>query len=327
MFLAGSSTSLVHGDVKDLSELGACIRTDTALDSGGVVTINVKNGYSFLFRAEARIVWRARERRPREPFDCAHGILFTELSPFTKKLIRRLGGIEVRRAERPAEAPLEGVVWDSDSDPDLQILFHAERAPARVDEERLDVLENHEAKAPLLADDAATVSLPELDLGSLRRPNRARVDPPTEPSDPCLDAPIADDDAPVERRDAAETALGPEPNVVQAQSGLEGDVELSGNLGYFDSADVLQMLEGRRATGVLYVEGPVSGQIHLLEGRICRCVADELTDEEASYHLVVARVGRFHFVPRPVPENARSIRTTTQLVLEAQLRRDRRDPS
>ena len=94
MFLAGSAAPLVHGDIKDLSELGACVPTDSALDSGGDVTINVRNGYSLLFWAEARIVWHSDRRRPHESFDCTHGILFTELSPFTRKLIHRLGGSE-----------------------------------------------------------------------------------------------------------------------------------------------------------------------------------------------------------------------------------------
>ena len=85
---------------------------------------------SFLFRAEARIVWRDKARRPRESFDCTHGILFTELSPFTRKLIRRLGGTEDSAVIPPADAPLEGLIWDSDSDPDLQIMFQVERSPA-----------------------------------------------------------------------------------------------------------------------------------------------------------------------------------------------------
>ena len=90
MFLAGSAAPLVHGDIKDLSELGACVRTDQALDSGGLVTINVRSGYSFLFRAEARIVWRSAERRPRDDFDCAHGIRFTELPMSPPKILKAL---------------------------------------------------------------------------------------------------------------------------------------------------------------------------------------------------------------------------------------------
>ncbi len=311
MFLAGSASPLVHGDIKDLSELGACVRTDTALDSGGVVTINVRNGYSFLFRAEARIVWRDNDRRPRESFDCAHGILFTKLSPFTRKLIRRLGGADVRAPMPPAGAPLEGLIWDSDSDPDLQIMFRAERSPAQVDEDRLDLLTDPVLEAPLVAEQMEPARVPELDT-------------PANDVDVYLDTPSLDPVEPSAWSDAFETALAPKLASTDSERHLSGDVELSGNLGYFDNADVLQMLEATRATGVLYIKGPYTGEIQLLEGRICRCFAEGLTEEEAAFRLVVARSGWFHFIPCPVPASAQRVRTTTQVVLDAQLRRDQK---
>ena len=312
MFLAGSGSPLVHGDIKDLSELGACVRTDTALDSGRVVTINVRNGFSFLFRAEVRIVWRDDARRPRESFDCTHGILFTELSPFTRKLIRRLGGGTEANAVIPsAGAPLEGLICDSDSDPDFQIMFQVERSPAEVDEDRLDLLSDPVLEAPLLAERIEPASVPELDVPG----NDVDVD---------LDTPSVDRVEPTEWSNAFETAHAPKLASIDSERYLSGDVELSGNLGYFDNADVLQMLEATRATGVLYVKGPYTGEVQLLEGRICRCFSEGLTEEEAAFRLVVASSGRFHFIPCTVPAGAQRVRTITQLVLDAQLRRDQK---
>ncbi|GMR23777.1 MAG: hypothetical protein BMS9Abin37_2241 [Acidobacteriota bacterium] len=324
MFLAGSASPLVHGDIKDLSELGACVRTDTALDRGGNVTINVRNGYSFLFRAEARIVWRSSTRRPRESFDCSHGILFTELSPFTRKLIRRLGGTKGGTVVPPAGAPIEGLIWDSDSDPDLQIMFRAERSPAEVDEDRLDLLTDPVLEAPLLAEHTEPTGVPELarESAPLRQPTE--LDVPGDDFDQYLDCRSLDPVEPIQWSDASETALAPKLAAIDSERHLSGDVELSGNLGYFDNTDVLQMLEATRATGVLYVKGPYTGEIQLLEGRICRCFSHGLTEEEAAFRLVVARRGRFHFIPCPVPASAQRVRTTTQLVLDAQLRRDRK---
>jgi len=261
LFLTGRDSPIVHGDIRDLSELGARVRADAALDRGGVVTVNVRSEYSFLFRAEAQIVWRSTTKRPREGVDCIHGILFTELSPFTRKLIRRLRG-SVHLTGVPVRYD------DAESDPDLQILFRAERSPAEVDADRLDRLDEPLESPPVRGSLGAS-------LAGARR----------------LDA-----------------------------------VELSGNLGYFDNADVLQMLEATRATGVLHIEGPCRGEVQLLQGRVARCVSEGLTEKEAAFRLVVARQGRFHFIPGHVagPENPRRFRTTTQLVLEAQLRRDDR---
>jgi hypothetical protein len=129
---------------------------------------------------------------------------------------------------------------------------------------------------------------------------------------------------PTEWSNALETAHAPKLASIDSERHLSGDVELSGNLGYFDNADVLQMLEATRATGVLYVKGPYTGEIQLLEGRICRCFSEGLTEEEAAFRLVVARNGWFHFIPCTVPASARRVRTTTQLVLDAQLRRDQK---
>ncbi len=236
--------SRVQGDVKNLSELGACVMINGALQSGGAVTVDVRSGYSFLFRAEARIVWRAEAPRSRESQDCVHGMLFTELSAFTRKLIRRLGGIDARRS-------------DADTDPDLEILFR-EQTWLRETDERFDLL-----------------------------------------SDPI-----------------EELLLDPTADVSFAP-------ELSGKVGYFASPDILQMLEATRATGILYFDGECAGEIHLENGRICGCFSKGLTEKEAAFALIFADGGCFRFVPSRVRSNLTGSRSTTQLLLEAQLRADR----
>src|SRR3970282_985278 len=92
IFLANDKASLVQGDVKDLSEVGARVVTQAVLNRGEAVTVDVRSGYSYFFRAEARIVWRTELESRRDSRVSVHGIFFTALSPFSRKLIRRLSG-------------------------------------------------------------------------------------------------------------------------------------------------------------------------------------------------------------------------------------------
>ncbi len=242
--LVNGPASVVRGDVKDLSELGARVLTEVPLPRGEKVTIDVQSGYTLLFRAEARIVWRAHVERRADSRVCAHGIFFTELSPFSRKLIRRLS--------RPDDGARSGTVFDGD----VEALF----PPFESKDDVFDLL-----------------------------------------SDPLLEWPLYEEAAGAPLLDAA---------------------ELSGNLGYFTNTDVLQMLESARATGVLHIEGAYTGQLHLRAGRICGCFSKGLDEDEAVFRLIVADRGRFHFVPAAADENFLSGRTTTELLLEAQLRLD-----
>jgi hypothetical protein len=241
----------VRGDVKDLSEVGARVLTDAALDRGRAVTVHVQSGYSFLFRAEARIVWRAVVESRSDSRVCAHGVFFSELSPFSRKLIRRLGGLVADEAS-PRGPVGEETTWSAGAtfDGDLEALFPYSASASK--EDPFDLL-----------------------------------------SDPVFERPLYE----------------------------EAD-ELSGSLGYFNSADVLQMLEATRATGILYVEGEHRGQIHLQDGRVCGCFAKSLDPYEAAFRLMVADRGRFRFVPSEVRSNFMTSWTTTQLLLEAQIRLD-----
>lgn len=253
--LASGMAALARGDVKDLSEVGARVLTPAALDGGKEIRIDVRSGYSLLFRAEARIVWRDVIESRQDSRVCVYGIFFTALSPFSRKLIRRLVGVAPVREASPKSSAIEEATGytGSDFDADLEALFPSS-GPRR---EVFDLL-----------------------------------------SDPVFERPLFEDR-------------------------LEADgAEIRGNLGYFNNTDVLQMLEGARATGVLYVEGDYTGQIHLRDGRICGCFSKGLDEYEAMFRLIVADQGRFRFIPAGVRTNLPTSRTTTQLLLEAHLRLD-----
>jgi DNA-binding response OmpR family regulator len=98
--------------------------------------------------------------------------------------------------------------------------------------------------------------------------------------------------------------------------------ELSGDLARFKSTDVLQLLEANQATGVLHIEGDAKGEIHLLDGYICGCFADNHKGEEAAYRLIPVRNGRFHFVRSNIRSNIQHVRSTTEFMMEALRRHD-----
>jgi len=100
--------------------------------------------------------------------------------------------------------------------------------------------------------------------------------------------------------------------------------ELSGDLSRFKTTDILQMLEANQATGVLHVDGDVSGEIHLLDGYICGGFAGSSRGEEATYQLIPVRRGRFHFVRTNIRSNIQNLRSTTEFMMEALRRHDER---
>ncbi len=100
--------------------------------------------------------------------------------------------------------------------------------------------------------------------------------------------------------------------------------ELSGDLARFKTTDILQMLEANQATGVLHVEGEVSGEIHLLDGYICGGFAGQSRGEEATYRMIPVRRGRFHFVRTNIRSNIQNVRSTTEFMMEALRRHDER---
>ena len=250
---------VVHGDMTDLSEVGARVTTPAMLERDRPIVVDVRNGYSFLFRAQARIIWASELLFLEDQRICVQGILFTALSPFSRKLIQRLGRIVPPRGEPSPADPPRRIDWQAEEmDTDLDVFF----PPASAVEDPFDQL-----------------------------------------SDPVLEALFPGE---------------PEP--------ARGGPELSGQLGYFNNIDVLQMLEGARATGVLYVDLDAGGvEIHLAQGRICGCFSghpEDADEYETLLRWIVAEEGRFRFVPCRVKTNLRAGRSTTELLLHAQLRLD-----
>jgi hypothetical protein len=73
---------------------------------------------------------------------------------------------------------------------------------------------------------------------------------------------------------------------------------------------------------VLHIDGEYQGEIHLLDGYICGCFVDGHRGEEAAYRLIPVRNGRFHFVRSNIRSNIKSVRSTTEFMMEALRRHD-----
>lgn len=102
--------------------------------------------------------------------------------------------------------------------------------------------------------------------------------------------------------------------------------ELSGDLTYFKTTDILQMLEANQATGVLHIETKdTRGEIHLLDGYICGGFAGPDLGEEAIYRLIPLRLGRFTFLHSNIRSNIQSVRSTTEFMMEALRRHDEKE--
>jgi hypothetical protein len=162
--LASDKASIVHGDVEDLSEVGARVLTHAVLDRGEAVTIDVRSGYSYLFRAEARIVWRTELEARRDSRVSMHGLFFTELSPFSRRLIRRLAGF--LPVEEGGNRSLEGEAATREAvaefDADMEVLF----PPSGSNDGPFDLLSDSVLEEPLF--DEAAASSREVELsGSL----------------------------------------------------------------------------------------------------------------------------------------------------------------
>ncbi len=165
ILLASDKASLIHGDVEDLSEVGARVLTHAVLDRGEAVTVDVRSGYSYLFRAEARIVWRTELESRRDSRVSVHGIFFTELSPFSRKLIRRLAGLV------PVEegSPRTGEAG-ANRDADLEALF----PHSRSNDGPFDLLSDPVLEEPLFDEAAESGQQAELS-GSLGYFNNTEV--------------------------------------------------------------------------------------------------------------------------------------------------------
>jgi hypothetical protein len=107
------------------------------------------------------------------------------------------------------------------------------------------------------------------------------------------------------------------------RAALDHQSPLSGNLGELSPGDVLQMLcLSQKTTALRVVDGQSSGMILIDKGEVVHAVWEELSGEEAFFHLLQATKGMFCTLPLPV-EAPRSVRQGWQhLLLEAMRRVD-----
>lgn len=247
------------------------------------MTLDVRCGYDFLFQAGARIVWQTRSAEHLDPFDCLHGMRFTELSPFSRSLILRLAEdyesqLQSSRALSTSQiARLE----DADSDPDLNIVFRDDLLVRPVDADAAEA-EKKEKHFDLLSD-------PELD---------AQFDAALEAVD--LDA--------ISERELALAGKLEQFDVTVVLQMLEAT-----------RATGILYLQGPPVNGG---DEQRYGEIHFDDGRVCGCFSKHGRDDDSPFRWVVADRGRFRFVPAAVRTNLLGDRSTTALLLEWQLQRD-----
>ena len=96
-----------------------------------------------------------------------------------------------------------------------------------------------------------------------------------------------------------------------------------GSLAELHLPDIIQLVSVSGKTGVFHlVDGPLSGQIYLHEGRIVHAQLDDVTGEEAVYALAIWNQGDFKFEPA-APSEVRTIsKSNTNLLMEAARRLD-----
>jgi hypothetical protein len=82
---------VAYGVVRDLSEAGACIMTDTGLTSGRTYQFRMSFFGGDVLEAVARVVWReTRGPDGREPLGVPHGIEFTDINHANLENLRRI---------------------------------------------------------------------------------------------------------------------------------------------------------------------------------------------------------------------------------------------
>ena len=120
------------GIITDLSETGARVFTRQGLTEDDTITIDLRSGGIWLFKARGHVVWRRDDVL--EPADAtigsAQGICFADLSVFARKLVRRLSSGSVIEAAALDEATQPGSAQaplTMDSDPDLKFILSQRR--------------------------------------------------------------------------------------------------------------------------------------------------------------------------------------------------------
>ncbi|GEM_PF-3373251 len=112
------------GIVADLSETGARVFTRKGLTEDDTVTVDLQSGGVWLFKTRGHVVWRRDDML--ESVGSAQGLCFPDLSPFARKLLRRLSrqnGIEAAALERATKPSLVQAALTTESDPDLRFML------------------------------------------------------------------------------------------------------------------------------------------------------------------------------------------------------------
>ena len=84
---------IAYGVVRDISEAGACIMTNTNLNPGRSYQFRMSFFGGEILEAVARVVWREVDRpNGSEPIGLPHGIEFTDITESTLENLRRILG-------------------------------------------------------------------------------------------------------------------------------------------------------------------------------------------------------------------------------------------
>jgi hypothetical protein len=82
---------IAYGVVRDISEAGACIMTNTSLIPGKVYQFRMSFFGGEILEAIARVVWRESHRQNGgEPVGVPHGIEFTDINRSNLENLRRI---------------------------------------------------------------------------------------------------------------------------------------------------------------------------------------------------------------------------------------------
>ena len=81
---------IAYGVVRDISDRGACIMTNTSLNPGGTYQFRMSFFGGEILEAVARVVWREIHRNGSEPMGVPHGIEFIDINDANLENLRRI---------------------------------------------------------------------------------------------------------------------------------------------------------------------------------------------------------------------------------------------
>jgi hypothetical protein len=89
--LVEENLPIAYGVVRDISEAGACIMTNTSLSPGRSYQFRMSFFGAEILEAVARVVWRENHRpNGNDPVGVPHGIEFTDINHSNLETLRRI---------------------------------------------------------------------------------------------------------------------------------------------------------------------------------------------------------------------------------------------